>query len=375
MGDLSNISLREHLAELAAFKANGSPFVSLYLNAQADQHGRDNFAPFVRKEFNKRVKDFEEDSQEHKSFIQDSGRIARYLEKDLTASSNGVAIFACAGADGYFKAIELDAPIQSNELHISDRPHLYPLARVADQYPRYAALIADTDAARLFVFDLGKIDGRSELDNTGNDLAQDGVRSPLRYERRVEEYNSLHAKEAVEMLRRVVRDESIRHIILAGDDVIVPLLRKHLPTELADMVVDVLPLDIRMPEHEILKATLGSMQMDNIQSDAEKVRDLLDKYRSGGAAVVGLRDTLTALSRGQVDELLLSASPNEISVDEGILNDAVSVSKMGPIEPGSAAAGMLVTEAVQTGAAITFVEDPAILAGIGGVGAVLRYQA
>src|SRR6266699_6721 len=42
----------EHLVEkLAAFESQGDlPVVSLYLNAQADQHGRHNFLSFVRKQ-------------------------------------------------------------------------------------------------------------------------------------------------------------------------------------------------------------------------------------------------------------------------------------------------------------------------------------
>ncbi|MBD0371825.1 MAG: hypothetical protein ICV60_13375 [Pyrinomonadaceae bacterium] len=42
----------------------------------------------------------------------------------------------------------------------------------------------------------------------------------------------------------------------------------------------------------------------------------LDEYRADGLAVVGARDTLTALYHGQVDELLLSASAREIVCDE-----------------------------------------------------------
>jgi peptide subunit release factor 1 (eRF1) len=35
---------------------------------------------------------------------------------------------------------------------------------------------------------------------------------------------------------------------------------------------------------------------------------------------------------------------------------------------------MLVTRARQTGARVTFIEDPALLSGVGGVGALLRYR-
>jgi peptide subunit release factor 1 (eRF1) len=38
------------------------------------------------------------------------------------------------------------------------------------------------------------------------------------------------------------------------------------------------------------------------------------------------------------------------------------------------AADLLVTRARRTGARVTFIEDPALLAPVGGVGALLRYR-
>ncbi|HEY6186332.1 MAG TPA: hypothetical protein VIW80_01535 [Pyrinomonadaceae bacterium] len=47
----TDVPLTHHLDELAAFEPTGYPFVSLYLDMRSDQHGRDNFDSFVRKEF------------------------------------------------------------------------------------------------------------------------------------------------------------------------------------------------------------------------------------------------------------------------------------------------------------------------------------
>jgi peptide subunit release factor 1 (eRF1) len=362
-----------------------APFISLYLNAQADHHGRDNFHSFVRKEFTSRAKTFPVDSMERVSFERNAARVEKYLEKELQESANGVAIFACAGADNYFKAIQLDAPIRRNKLHhVSDYPHLYPLARLIDQHPRYAAVIADTEAARIFVFDLGQTKSRQELNNAGISRSRVGERSQMRYRRRVENPQQLHAKEIVEMLERVVRDETVEHIILAGDEVIIPLLRERLPAHLAEKVIDILRLDIRTPEHEILKATMEALHEDKTHSDAEKIRDLFDKSRAGGLAVVGLRDTLDALSNGQVDELLLNTSPQEIGADEETLRALSSDSDAAATgvalsaqsgESGSAAfAQLLVKHALLSGARITFIEDRKLLADVGGVGAFLRYR-
>lgn len=125
---------------------------------------------------------------------------------------------------------------------------------------------------------------------------------------------------------------------------------------------------------------MESLREHNLQTDAERVRRLLDEYRAGGLAVVGVRDTLTALYQGQVDELLLSASAREIVCDEEDFDEATTDGAspgrhaVRGREPHLVAADLLVTRARQTGARVTFIEDAALLAGVGGCGALLRYR-
>ena len=376
MTEVTQTILMDDLDELAAFEPSGFPFISLYLNLQPDQHGRDNFLPFVRKEFTERAKSYPKNSLELASFKLSATRIMSYLRNEVRPSANGVAVFACAGADVYFKTVQLDAPIQQHRLHIGERPHLYPLARVIDQHPRYVALLADTNAARLFVFDLGRVLSSKEMHHPKLSRRQVGGWSQMRYQRHVDNYHLHHAKEVVEMLDRIVREEAAEHIILAGDEVIIPLLREHLPVHLERKVIDILRLDIRTPEHEVLKETMDALREHNLQSDAEKVRLLLDEYRAGGLAVVGFRATARALEQGQVDDLLISASARQIHDDAGLFEDVTNSTDRSLTSgaPHLLAADLLVTRARNTGAHVTFIEDSALLADVGGVGALLRYQ-
>jgi peptide subunit release factor 1 (eRF1) len=365
-----------HLDELAHFEPAGYPFISLYLNLEPDQHGRDNFESFVRKEFKARAKSFAPESLELMSFKRDTARIESYLRNEVRPSANGLAIFASAGANDYFKAVQLSAPLKRHDLHVNERPHLYPLARVIDQYPRYVALLADTNSARLFVFGLGNILGREEVQHEKLSRTQIAGWSQMRYQRHVDNFHLQHAKEVVEVLDRVVREEAVEHIILAGDEVIIPLLREHLSDRLEEKVIDVLRLDIKTPEHEVLKATMEALREHNLHTDAEKVRQLFDEYRAGGLAVVAWKDTVTAIEQGQVDEVLLSASAREIRTDEQE-SDHFAVdqySSEAPIDSDTEPADLLVTLARQTGARVTFIEDTALLSSVGGVGAMLRYR-
>lgn len=380
MIDTPDLMLMNYLDELAAFEPTGYPFISLYLNLQPDQHGRDNFESFVRKEFKAKAKSLPPESLELMSFKRDTARIESYLRDEVRPSANGLAIFASAGANDYFKAVQLNVPLKRHDLHINERPHLYPLARVIDQYPRYIALLADTNSARLFVFGLGNILGREEMQHVKPTHTQAGGWTHMHYQRHMDNFHRQHAKEVVEVLDRVMREEAVEHIILAGDEVIIPLLREQLPGRLKEKIIDVLRLDIKTPEHAVLKATMDSLREHNLQTDAEKVRQLFDDYRAGGLAVVTWKDTVEAIERGQVDELLLTASAREIRTDVQEIDDAAvnryssDTPPDSDTEPRLMPADLLVTLARQTGARVTFIEDTALLSSVGGVGAMLRYR-
>src|SRR3954447_9572395 len=148
--------LIEQLDRLAAFEPSPYPVISLYLNTQPNQHGRDNFQTFVRKELKARSQTYPARSPEREMLERDMERIASYLENEVRPSANGVAIFAC-DAGQLFETVQLDAPIDEHWLYVGDQPHLYPLARVMSQYPRYAAVLADTTRTRIVLVAHGSV--------------------------------------------------------------------------------------------------------------------------------------------------------------------------------------------------------------------------
>ena len=379
-------TLEKIIDRLADFEPVELPFISLYLNAQANEHGRQDFERFLRKEFAERARTYAAHTPARESFDRDAERIQEYLANELRPETNGVAVFACAGANDFFEAVQLAAPVENHRLYIYNQPHLYPLARVLDQYPRYAVLVADTNRARLFVFGRGRALQREEVQNVKTRGARIGGWSQMRYQRHLEQYHLQHAKEVADQLERAVREDDIRHIILAGDDLIIPKLKEQFPKAVAEKVVDVLSLDINAPEHEILEESLEAMRRYDAQTDAERVERLLDEYRAGGLGVVGSRDTLEALAMGQVEELIIAARQQDIEGDRrdvAILSDTEVAEPVVAGQDGAVAnigpdsiivAADLVKRARQNSARVTFIEDPSLLEGVGGCGALLRYQ-
>ena len=342
--------LSQLLDRLAAVEPTDMPFISVYVDARPDPHGRDHFEATIRKELHARAATYPPRQPARESFDRDVERIMRYLKEEVRPSSHCVAIFARGGEDDVFEAVQLDKPIDGHDLHAGRLPHLYPLARLGDEYRRYAVVLADTNSARLFVF--GSESGGEAERVSGVKMTRSSVGgwSQARYQRHVENLHLHHAKEVVETLDRVVRAEGIERIVLAGDEVIIPKLREQLPKHLAERVVDVLRLEMTASEREVYEATLAAMREQDARDDADKVQRMLNAYRSGGLGVAGGRATRAALENGQAEELLISATLERDLADE------------------------LVARARQTGARVTFIGDPALLAGVDGVGALLRYR-
>jgi peptide subunit release factor 1 (eRF1) len=323
------------LDRLAAFEPTGLPFLSIYIDARPGNTGRDHWQPIVRKELGERAKTYGRRTAAREHFDADAQRALEWLERAPRASADGIVVFACAGA-GIFETLQLDLPLGATEVYAAPRPHLYPLARLVDRYRRYAVAVTDTSLARIFVVALSP---------------------PPRYQRHVDGHRAEHAREVVEALERIVREERIDHVALAGNEAAMALLRSQLTKTLAPLVTELPGVTVDTPDSEILRETLGIMPEQDARDDAERVARMYDAYRTGGLAIVGLAGTRAALENGQVHELLLVASPDRL---EGAA--------------GAAVADELVTKARQTGAQVTFIDDATLLAEAGGVGALLRYR-
>lgn len=369
--------LHEILDRLAAFQPVDAPVLSLYLDLRPDQHGRDAVDAFLRKSFAERRAVLV--GRARASFDVDTERITAFLASRVRTSANGIAVFACSAADRFFETVQLDAPIEHHWLFVAAVPHLYPLALVTDQYPRYAALLVDTHSARLFVFSLGALESRDRIENARTRRTQVGGWSQARYQRHVDNFHLLHMKEVADLLDRVVRDDGITQVVLACDEAARPPLLEHLAPDVADKIVDILHLDIRTPEHAVLASTLEALRGRDAIADADHVRRAIDAWQADGLGVVGPDATRHAFERGQVEELLITATLDHVRT---VAPAAGSVISAVDTTARAAAAvperldivNALVASAHRTGSRVRFIEDPALLAEVGGIAALLRFR-
>jgi peptide subunit release factor 1 (eRF1) len=374
--------LRDQLEKLAAVEPQRSPVLSLYLNLAADQHGRDSYDTFLRKVFAERQKAFRDNTPERASFDRDVDRVHAYLAAEVNRSSDAVAIFACAAANDLFQTVQLQVPIEEHWFFVGDVPHLYPLAKLVDQYPRYAAVVLDTNRARIVVFSLGTPERREQITNAKTRRNSMGGWSQARYQRRAENFHLHHVKEVVETLDKIVAAENIAHVVIAGDEVVVPIVKEQLPQRLVSKLVDFIQLDKNVPEDELLRTTLDVLREKDVEDDRAAVHDVVGAWQGNGLGVVGPEATLTAFTLGQVDELLITGTADTLKPVQEMPPDSVvgEVAAATSAPSGAAAdqqlelAAELINRAHQTGARVRIIEDVELLKDYGGVAASLRFR-
>jgi peptide subunit release factor 1 (eRF1) len=353
-------SLKELLDRLADYESEAF-VVSLYVDLKLEQPGQDSNAFLAEVE------------KEHPEAMPAFAKVRDYLETQKP-SSQALALFVSIEDDTLFEPVPLEASVGGHRLYIDVEPHVFPLERLVDQYQSYAALLVNTNEARLYVFSAGAAERHITVRNKKGKRVSAGGWSQARYQRRVENLHTKHMKEVADAVEQLVLEETIARILVAGDDVAVPLLRAHLSSSTLELVTEVGGVDIKTADADVFRVTLDAFRQADQQSDQDRVEALLNAYRARGLATVGIAGVKAALERGQVDRLLVPATPAKTAADSTSVQADMSGPKEQRSELDESVVEELVTLARRTDAEITFIEDARLLDVEKGVGAMLRYR-
>jgi hypothetical protein len=164
----------------------------------------------------------------------------------------------------------------------------------------------------------------------------------------------LHAKEVVDRLdQNRVLPEHIEHVVVAGDEVIVPLLKAQFPERLSAKVIDVLRLDHpnRRSIRCLPRRTRCAAPRRTSRPTKRWLQELIGDYRRWWELGVSWASERVreALERGQV------------SIRWVICGDCRASRFVGA---GDTAERSRHTLAKQTSAAVRFIENPQLLADV-----------
>lgn len=369
------------LDKVLNFEPNDDRIISIYLNTEPNENGQKVFDVFLRKQIAEHGAVIPEDTPERQAYDAAVEKINSFVEK-IDNSTRGVALFVTAGSDELFQGFEFAVPFQENLFEISSRPHVYPIVRLVEQNPPFVAVAADTNKAYIYVFKRGHTLDVQAISNPTLSRTEAGGWSQMRYQRRIDGFHQAHAKEVIGEVEKLVRDEGIDQVVLCGDEsVIIPMLKQELSKELTEKVRAVITHNVDTPENELLEAASTALREADTELDKEKITALMEQNYDRGRGVTGVETTLTALLNGQVQELYVSADTQSIHYSR---NDVRQV--LIDYQPGedtelpdprehSLVIDELLRRAAMSADSIRFIEDTDLLATVGGIGALLRYQA
>jgi peptide subunit release factor 1 (eRF1) len=348
----------ELLRRLAEFDCGEAPGVlSMYLDMRPQQTGE---SPGLRDALvimRDRLREIERTlkRREHvDAFQADVARIEQYLETEFPTETQGLAVFAC-GAAGLFETIESGRAFET-QIGFGKRPQLYQLARHMDDLETAVVAVVDTNTARLFLMRTGfmnEVGGPQRDDNGENRKHKAGGWSQSRFQRHIQNNREEFIKTAAEAIEQLVEREGATRLIIAGNEVGLPLLKNALSPKMTELLHDEpVRIHIRAGGDEVQSEVTPILEQLEAEQDRTLADQVVDGVRGGGLAVAGVKATRRALENGQVDTLVLA---NDFDLADAQRDELIQL-------------------AATTSAGVEVVEGHETLRELGGVGAVLRYR-
>jgi len=309
----------------------------------------------------------------------DRQRISEYLNREAPKEARGIAIFACHD-QGVWTALPLLVPVATKI--VADRyPHTFELARLIDDHKTSALVLAEGQEARIFVIGLDDIEQAAETEAAEKIKRFDqGGQAQMLFQRRTDNLIKAHTKDIAAQLEKVIERYDVRHVIIAGNDSIKGMIMEALTAPITSRLVDYIHLEPNSSMKVIMETLEPMLQEAERRIEADQLAELEKQVTArDGLGALGVNDTALALSKGQVQTLLLlqgfSGAGGECT-NCGMLRAGqrekcpYDGAAMRPIDLREA----FTARAIQQGAEVAVVEDSDYLMAHDGVGVLLRYR-
>jgi peptide chain release factor subunit 1 len=288
----------DNLRELLAYQSQ-APLLSVYLNTEPAEGSADVYRLRLRS----MLKDVE--------LKEDKNAVKRYFDHEFDWSGRSVAVFSCA-PEKFFRAYALAVPIHSI-VHVSNHPHVKPLADVLDAYGGYGVALVDKQGARLFYFHLGEL--REQEGMLGESVRhtkrggastvpgrRGGVAGRKNYEEDVIEKNM---KEAADFAAHFFGENNVRRVLIGGTEDNIASFRGFLPKSWQSLIVGVFPMSMTASKEEVLAKAMHIGFEAEKRREARLVNMMVTGAAKGKGGVIRLDDTLGALHEGRVQTLVI----------------------------------------------------------------------
>lgn len=365
---------QDQFQELLSYEANGKQVLSLYLDADASQQ------PIEAIKLQVKGMAKEASNQNHRD---DLSALERYLDHSFDWSKPGLAAFSANGGQ-FFRAFPVNVSFR-NRLRIGHKPYVKPLAHLLDVYAHYGVVLVDRVGARFMEYHLGELqetEGYMGEDihklKTGKGSSAVGVRGGQGGSRHEEEAVQRNLREAAAAANAFFTRKPIRRLFLGGTTETVAVFRDLLPKQMQSCVAGTFAVDMDAGEAEVRKRTLSLLREANDERERLLVQQMITAQAKGGAAAVGLDETLQAVSDKRVQTLVISdgfRTPGYVHDESGFVVASLARSPLTE-EELTAVDDVIDTAVAQTmnqGGYVEVIADNPQLEGVGRIGAILRY--
>ncbi len=216
-------------------------------------------------------------------------------------------VFFAAG-DGLFERYHLQVDLP--EAFRFGEPYLAPLVLALDEHEPYGVALVDAEEFRFFVSAPmedpadGSSGGKSgffrEVDlKPSSPFPRGGGGRDMDPSGRIHQSNTYRfLKDMGELTRKLVFQDNVRHLIVAGPKERTSDFRDVLPQEIQERVVAEEAVAVNAPEGEILE----KFEAIHERAESERKAGLVAQAREEG--VHGVKDTVEALQEGRVHHLI-----------------------------------------------------------------------
>jgi peptide chain release factor subunit 1 len=362
---------QEDLQELLAFSGGDDKVVSVYLNADTGEQSSD--------VIKRQVKALLRDVAGHEEDVQ---AIENYINFSHDWSKPGLALFSCQSPQ-FFRAYPAAVAFR-NRVRIGRKPYVKPLAHLLDHYAHYGVVLVDRVGARFFDFHLGEL---QEVAGTmGEDvhklkhgsgstaIGRRGGESGGHHE---EEVVLRNLREAVAAAQQFFAKRNIRRLFVGGTAETVAQFRDYLPKQLLSCLAGTFPMDMDANENEVRDRSLALLREANSQREEKLVESMITAAAKGNHAVVGLADTLQAVSDGRVQTLVISDGYRAPGFTHNGTHYPADSNKNpfgdGPLTQVEDVVEAAVARTMEQGGHVEVISENPQLENAGRIGAILRY--
>lgn len=295
---------RKELSDIARVAGDSAIFASLYMNVDPVANPGGEYAIWLKNELKNVPASL--GSEAARKAEEDLRAIEAYVRDRKRDFKKGLALIS-SRESSFWREYHLSVPL-GNELVVDNAPYLKPLLDVVDHYRRYAVLLVDKEAARIFVMHLGELVEYGEVHTPGVPgrhkkggwfaLAQS------HYNRHIDHHVLLHLKDVRRELDSFMKGKEIDMLVMGGSEEAVLKSRGLLPRALADRIVGVFQAGMFESNAEILARVWPLVEEFEKRSERETVEELLNRSMKMERAVTGLEAVLRTLHGGRVMKLV-----------------------------------------------------------------------